>query len=279
MNKKEGVEIGKKYSYVTVLSKVEPKILRDGHKIAQYLCRCECGNTVIFTGQRLTNKSDKLSCGCKRKYKVIKNNTERHGLSKSRLYRVWSSILTRCYNKNGAHYSDYGGRGIAVCNEWRDSFQAFYDWAMANGYDEKANYGECTIDRIDINGNYEPSNCRWVDMTFQNNNKRNTKRRLNKDGKYEINGERKTLHQWCDCYGVSYQTVASRLNLYGWDLIKALTVPPKTQKKIYISYKGEERTVWAWAKRIGINDSTLYNRLKAGWDIEKALTTPSRKTV
>ena len=83
----------------------------------------------------------------------------------------------RCYNENATNFRSYGGRGIAVCEEWRDSFQAFYDWAMANGYDVTAKRGDCTLDRIDVNGNYEPSNCRWVSMKIQAHNKRTPERK------------------------------------------------------------------------------------------------------
>ena len=89
----------------------------------------------------------------------------------TRLNNVWSGMKERCYNPNATNYGAYGARGITVCTEWRDSFQAFYDWAMENGYDTTAKRGECTLDRIDVNGNYEPNNCRWVSMKVQAVNK------------------------------------------------------------------------------------------------------------
>ena len=93
-------------------------------------------------------------------------------MTDTRLYNVWCGIKGRCDTPTNTAYKYYGGRGISICREWADSFVAFRDWALANGYDESAERGTCTIDRIDPDGDYEPSNCRWVDMSVQNRNKR-----------------------------------------------------------------------------------------------------------
>ena len=100
---------------------------------------------------------------------------EARPMNNKRLYCVFSNMKQRCFNKNCPDYKHYGGRGITICDEWRYDFAAFYDWAIDNGYDENAKFGECTIDRIDVNGNYEPSNCRWVSMTVQNWNRERRK--------------------------------------------------------------------------------------------------------
>ena len=113
-----------------------------------------------------------LSCGCvnREKAKLFGQTRKTHGFSKSRIYSIWSKIKLRCYNKNDEfHYNLYGKRGITVCDEWKNNFMAFYNWAMANGYKDNL-----TIDRINANGNYEPSNCRFVTVRVNTNNRRNT---------------------------------------------------------------------------------------------------------
>jgi hypothetical protein len=100
----------------------------------------------------------------------------KHGLSRTRLYKVFRDMKTRCYNKNSPDYKDYGGRGIRICSEWLNDYLSFKSWAEENGYDEEAPKMQCTIDRIDVNGNYEPSNCRCVSIAIQNKNRRNNKR-------------------------------------------------------------------------------------------------------
>ena len=150
------------------------------------------------------------SCGC-----LAEKNTDQttHGMSKTHLYGVWNSMKCRCNNPNTQHYKNYGARGIAVCDEWNADFMAFHDWAMSNGYHEGL-----TIDRIDVDGNYCPENCRWTSWKDQQNNRGNN--RL-----YEYNGQTKTLHQWADEYGIKYKTLWMRVNTYHWPLEKALNKP------------------------------------------------------
>lgn len=122
-------------------------------------------------------------------------------------------MIKRCHKPNFERYSDYGGRGIEVCLEWRNSFENFRDWAMENGYKENL-----TIDRIDTNGNYEPSNCRWSTYKVQGNNTR-------RNHFIEFNGECHTMAEWAEIKGMKLQTLSNRINQYGWTIEKALTEP------------------------------------------------------
>lgn len=115
----------------------------------------------------------------------------------------------RCYNKHSPNYKNYGGRGVAVCSEWKDNFQAFYEWSANNGYNDKL-----TIDRIDVNDNYEPNNCRWCNAKQQARNRRNNRN-------YTINGVTHCLMKWCEIYNLNYQTVIYRLN-HNWQIERAL---------------------------------------------------------
>lgn len=159
---------GQRYGKLTVIEKAKP----NKHGQSMWVCVCDCGTItkpILISDLRSKGRE---SCGCTRK----PGGRKTHGMKRSRLYTVWSDMKTRCYNSKRPKYKDYGGRGITVCEEWRNSFEAFYKWAMETGYDPHAKFGDCTLDRIDVNGNYEPSNCRWADMKTQQNNKRNVQK-------------------------------------------------------------------------------------------------------
>lgn len=130
-----------------------------------WFCKCDCGNTSIVRSDCLTTGNTK-SCGCGNTTFREKPNS----IKKHKLYRVYWGMRQRCYNSKQKHYDRYGGRGIAVCDEWLNSYESFYEWSMKNGYKEGL-----TIDRINNDGNYEPSNCRWV--TIQEQQKNKTQRR------------------------------------------------------------------------------------------------------
>lgn len=132
-------------------------------------CKCECGNIVNVSSHDLKNGHTK-SCGCLQK-EIISNIRYRHGDRDERLYGVWKSMKQRCENKNCKSYKWYGAKGVSVCSDWHD-YSVFKQWAIEHGYDKNAEYGKCTIDRIDSYKDYSPDNCRWVSMAIQATNKR-----------------------------------------------------------------------------------------------------------
>ena len=183
--------IGKSFGYWTVVSSAENKSNKKS-----FLCRCKCGNERIVNADTLKLGTSK-SCGCYHKEEIRERQTT-HGQTGTRIFRIYYDIRQRCYNENNKRFSDYGGRGITMCDEWKNSFQSFYDWSMANGYSEKL-----SIDRKDVDGNYEPNNCRWITMAEQSNNKRTS---IN----FSFFGVTKNLKEWCDCIGVSYDKMYGR---------------------------------------------------------------------
>lgn len=212
--------IGIKFGRLTVLRRVENKVFRNSQHVV-YECVCECGNNVNVSGGHLSSGHTR-SCGCIKSEILYQRNTT-HGGSYTRLYYVWNNMIRRCYDSRSHEYSNYGGRGIKVCDEWRCDFVTFRDWALQKGYNENAKRGDCTLDRIDVNGNYCPSNCRWANSKVQANNKRFNTR-------VGINGEYHTVSEWCDIYGIKSNIVWTRVGR-GWDLIEAIITPPRVPRK------------------------------------------------
>jgi hypothetical protein len=163
--------VGKKFGRLSVQNEVGRS--KDRHVL--WLCACECGNSVIANSRDLLSDHTQ-SCGC------LKNDVHtKHGgrgsYKTERLYFVWRGIKNRCECKSATGYSYYGGRGIKLCKEWHD-YSEFRKWAMSSGYNSNAPQWDCTIDRINNDGNYEPKNCRWVSMEIQDQNKRNTQHKV-----------------------------------------------------------------------------------------------------
>lgn len=171
-----------------------------------------------------------------------------HGLTKSRLYGIWSGMKDRCKNPAKASYEHYGGRGISVCEEWKNDFMAFYEWALANGYEENL-----SIDRIDVNGNYEPSNCRWVDDLTQDSNKTNNKY-------VEIDGIKYTVPQLERKYGINRNALYARARKLGY--VKEIL----NERNKKIQYKGQFYSKTALAKKLGLSIQCLTYRINAGWN-------------
>ncbi len=226
---------------------------------AKWLCKCDCGNYKEVIGSNLRNGKTK-SCGCYCHERIVERNTK-HGLEGKKICHVLRNIKSRCLNKNNKYYKYYGGRGITICSEWlgENGLKKFADWAYANGYDENAEYGQCTIDRIDVNGNYEPSNCRWVNLTIQANNKTS-------NVIIEYMGEKDTLENWCKRFNLSRSMIRHRLER-GCEIEKLFDNPKR--KPILITYNGETKSLKELSKITGIKYKTLYSRFNSGWDIEK----------
>lgn len=183
-----------------------------------------------------------------------------------RLYNIWSGIKRRCYDEKCDSFKYYGGRGVKVCAEWIEgnSYHNFKDWALQNGYKDNL-----TIDRIDVNGDYEPSNCRWISLKEQANNRRNTIIIENKDG------VKKSLAQWCEVFNISHGTALDRYNKgYSFDKI--------FQKHSMLSslylVDGEYKTIAELSRIYNVNHNTLRDRVKKyNMSIEEALTKPNKK--
>ena len=159
-------------------------------------CKCDCGKEIIVRGSNLVNHRTK-SCGCIRR-EVTRNLKFLHGQHDTRLYRCWQNMKDRCGNEKNKEYKNYGGRGIKVCSRWQDSFVDFAEWALNSGYDESL-----TIDRIDVDGNYCPENCRWSTMKEQSRNRTD-------NCIVEIEGERKILQDWIDETGSYSRAIKKR---------------------------------------------------------------------
>lgn len=208
-----GVRIGR----LTVVSRA-PNDLRGKPR---WNCKCDCGNSCLVSSTALLSGYTH-SCGCLRRERAAVSHAKHGGCKRSRrdrLYGVWNSMKQRCENPRSSSYENYGGRGIAVCAEWKNSYEAFRSWAIDNGYDPDTDPGLCTIDRIDVDGDYEPSNCRWADAKKQANNCRNNRR-------VTAFGKTQTAAEWADETGIKYPTILFRLR-NGWDPETALTLPPQ----------------------------------------------------
>lgn len=186
----------------------------DGTEI--WNCKCECGNTCKVKSTSLSEKKKK-SCGC---IKYDGHNNMKHNLCYTRLYNIHQKMISRCYKEYEKSYKYYGGRGITVCDEWRgeNGFINFYNWSINNGYKDNL-----SIDRVDVEGNYCPSNCRWATYKTQQNNRTN-----NRMLKYK--GVNYTLSELADKFNMPQDRLWARLKL-GWDLEKALITPKMKKNK------------------------------------------------
>lgn len=197
--------IGQKFGRLTVTS-----VTTHHNYMKRVTVVCDCGTEkVVFVRNLKTGATQ--SCGCL--YLETRSPFATfHGLRKHPLYNIWSGLKNRCFNPNLYSYKDYGGRGISVCEEWRNNFQSFYDWATKNGWEKGLE-----INRINNNGNYEPSNCNFVTSKINSRNRRN-------NVLIEYRGEAKVLAEWADIYQIELRTLWSRIFILKWDLEKAFNI-------------------------------------------------------
>lgn len=186
---------GQKFGRLIVIKRIGT----DKFKHSTWLCQCDCGNKKVVSSNAFRHTH---SCGCLAK-EILSNRMSKHHMYGTRINRIWQRMKTRCNNSKNEHYNNYGARGIKVCEEWENDFLSFYNWAMANGYKDNL-----TIDRIDVNGNYEPNNCRWITNYEQQSNKRNNRI-------IEYQGKKYTISQLSRLLGIEKSTLRWRL-IHNW---------------------------------------------------------------
>lgn len=209
--------VGQKFGRLTVIELDKS----NKHNGVYWICKCDCGNTSIVRSDALTSGNTKY-CGClaSEQRAINGKSNMKHGMKGTKIYSSWQAMKKRCYNKKYENYIRYGGRGIKVCDEWLNDFQSFYNWAIKNGYKEGL-----TIDRIDINGNYEPSNCRWCTAKEQS---RNTSKNIF----LTFNNKTQCLTDWANELNISREILYYRINK-GWETERALTEPIHKEKSRY----------------------------------------------
>lgn len=205
--------VGKRFGRLLVVERTNDYVSASGGNHKKYRCVCGCGSYAEVLKEHLMSGRTR-SCGCLRK----ENGKPTHREIHTRLYTIWGNMCNRCSNPNNPAWDRYGGRGITVCDEWKN-YECFRDWAKGNGYTD-----ELTIDRIDNSKGYNPSNCRWVDNYVQANNKRNN--RL-----IEYNGQTKTLSEWARIIDIPYKTLHYRIVGLNWTVERAMTQPLRNTNK------------------------------------------------
>lgn len=206
---------GQRFGRLTVIKDTGKKRYPGKNKI--WLCKCDCGKLIEVHSGRLRGGETK-SCGCLK----FAKRSEHPEYKNERLYCVWVGMRRRCRSKESRGYKNYGGRGISVCTEW-DDYGTFREWAISAGYNENAELNECTLDRIDVNGDYCPENCRWVNSRVQNNNRRNNLL-------VTYHGKTQTVAQWERELGKRKGQIGERLRM-GWTVEDAIERPIQVHKR------------------------------------------------
>lgn len=206
---------GQRFGHLAVIELADDSLKNSKNRSKLWLCKCECGKTTYAYANNL-NAGRVHSCGCLQIESTRARAT--HNSSETPLYKCWVHMKQRCLNQRCESFPDYGGRGITVCEDWKENFCSFQKWAVENGY-----HKDLTIERIDNNGNYCPENCKWSTRKEQQNNRRGVTQ-------ITYNGKTQSRAQWCEELGVSFSTVSFRVNTMGWDEITALTTPVRRKR-------------------------------------------------
>lgn len=245
------------FGYLTVLYPIGCIEGRIGYF---WRCRCICGTEKDIRTFHLGTKNGIKSCGCKLK-EFISQKNGRHHMTGKKEYKSWQGMKSRCLDPTNKDYSRYGGRNIAVCKRWLDSFDNFLEDMQLSpgpGY---------TLDRIDNTGNYEPSNCRWTTKTTQARNRRSNKI-------LTFNGKSHTVAEWSEIIGINRYALYGRIKL-GWDTEEILSTPSNNvrtkNRGLTLTIDGVEKTKVEWAQHFGVRYDTLIARLNKGWPVEKAV--------
>lgn len=200
--------VGRRYERLTVIARAGTD--SGGH--STWTCLCDCGKYTTVSSSHLNSGSVK-SCGCYGR-DWSSRRLLKHGFSHTRIFNIWKNMIARCEQPERADFCWYGGRGICVCEEWKNDFLNFKKWALQNGYAD-----QLTLDRVDNNKNYSPDNCRWANISMQARNRRNNHILIYKN-------QAKTIAEWSEITGIHRATLTSRVKAH-WSIEKTLTLPVK----------------------------------------------------
>lgn len=273
-SKADEIVKGSVFNSLTLTGNYSFIVTKEGRRLVVE-AKCKCGKVKNYPYRYLVTGNTK-SCGCLRRENILATKVT-HALSGHPLYSVYQDMKRRCYDKKNGSYKNYGGRGIEVYIEWINDVKAFCDWGMANGYEKGLE-----IDRINNDGNYEPSNCRFITRAVGN---RNTRRNI----QVTAFGETKTVAEWSrdERCTISEKCLGTRIKNGKWSVLDAITLPSNAKTKdIFrnsksariISIFGEEKSLISWSEdeRCSVSYSAIKNRIKSGWDYEKAVFHPMK---
>lgn len=271
---KTKVSVGQKFHKLKLIKINDQRDAR-GRVMGWFECDCPSKTIKLIRITNVTSNNTR-SCGCIHSEIIIKRNKDNKKQFKQTAlpeYKIWITMKQRCYNPKVKGYHRYGGRGIKVCHRWLASFEHFYEDMGPRPSPEHS------LDRFpDNDGDYEKENCRWSTRNEQQNN-RSANRIL------ELHGERHTLTEWSIITNIGARTLISRIDILKWSVEDALTIPRRPRKPNnsmrnddIIDYNGVQKRRVEWVESVGISVSQLNNRLNKGWDLERALSTPMRRS-